>query len=188
MDCRRIGYSLLPGRTFDYILHLRPMEWPVVSAHMLAGFAVAAGLSSGSWNFGTLALSLICWVLLLNGGTLALNSHFDKDTGDIGYLLSPPAPPAGLGFFGAILMIAGFFPAQLVSREFAFVYGFCVVMSLLYSCPPVRLKAVAGMDLIINALGFGSLTFLAGSLARSSVVKVPTALIAAGFFFLFAGF
>jgi len=188
MGCRKIGYNLLPGRSFDYLLHLRPMEWPVVSAHMLTGFLVATGLSPGSWDLGSLALSLIAWVLLLNGGTLALNRHFDRDVGDIGYLQSPPAPPRYLGVFGATLMMAGAVPAYLVSREFLLVYGICVFMSFLYSCPPLRLKAVGGMDLIINALGFGSLTFLAGSLAYSSVLGTPILFFAGGFFLLFAGF
>jgi 1,4-dihydroxy-2-naphthoate octaprenyltransferase len=45
---------------------------------------------------------------------------------------------------------------------FALVYAACFAMSVLYSVPPFRWKAVAGLDLAINAIGFGALTALAG--------------------------
>jgi 4-hydroxybenzoate polyprenyltransferase len=185
---RRIGYDILPGRAFDYILHLRPLEWPVVAAHLLAGFLVAAGVSGNSVHAGSLVPAFFAWVLLLNAGTLALNSHFDKDDGDIGYLADPPEAPKYLGQVGGMLMLAGLVPAYLVSSKFAIAYAVCLLMSFVYSCPPFRLKAVAGADLIINAVGFGGLTFLAGSLAFSSVLNTESIILAFGFSFLFAGF
>ena len=41
-------------------------------------------------------LGLVLWVVCLNGGTLALNSAFDRDEGDIAYLRRPPLPPRHL--------------------------------------------------------------------------------------------
>src|SRR5690606_30442464 len=34
---RRLGFRLLPGDGFSYILHLRPREWPIMAAHTAVG-------------------------------------------------------------------------------------------------------------------------------------------------------
>ena len=44
MKARSAGYRLL-GRGFDYLLHLRPAEWPIMAVHFLTGSALAIGLS-----------------------------------------------------------------------------------------------------------------------------------------------
>jgi 4-hydroxybenzoate polyprenyltransferase len=59
-------------------------------------------------------------------------------------------------------MVAGQGIALAMPHGFAIAYAICFAMSLLYSVPPVRLKAVAGADWIINMIGFGALTPYAG--------------------------
>jgi 4-hydroxybenzoate polyprenyltransferase len=54
-------------------------------------------------------------------------------------------------------------------------------MSLLYSVPPVRLKAVAGADWLINMIGFGTLTPYAGW-ALSTLPLTPAGAWALGGF------
>lgn len=161
---RRIGYRLIPGDGFSYLLHMRPREWPIVAAHSLFGFLIAIPMDpavAGRWPAA--ALGVAVFVVLLNGGTLAINSAFDRDSGDIGYLDAPPPPPRHLFAFGALLMLAGLVVSVAwLPPAFALVYGACLVMSVLYSVPPFRWKAVAGLDLAINAAGFGVLTALAG--------------------------
>ena len=56
---RRIGYRLLPGDGFSYVLHLRPAEWPIMAAHTLLGSVLALGI--GSFFHG---LSLGSWLCL----------------------------------------------------------------------------------------------------------------------------
>jgi 4-hydroxybenzoate polyprenyltransferase len=161
---RRLGYRLLPGEGFSYLLHMRPREWPIMVAHTTLGFALAQGIDKtvhGS-RLCPLLAGLVVWVVLLNGGTLALNSAFDRDEGDIGYLDAPPAPPKHLALFGFSLMFVGQALALALPRGFAIAYAICFAMSLLYSVPPVRLKAVAGADWIVNMIGFGTLTPYAG--------------------------
>ena len=51
-----------------------------------------AGAADGR-RLGPALLGLALWVVCLNGGTLALNSAFDRDEGDIAYLRRPPPPP-----------------------------------------------------------------------------------------------
>ncbi|HEX6940681.1 MAG TPA: UbiA family prenyltransferase [Longimicrobiales bacterium] len=161
---RRLGYRLLPGDGFSYILHLRPREWPIMAAHTALGFLLAIGWDvqtlAASWRAGAAGLAL--WVLALNGGTLALNSAFDDDDGDIGYLDAPPKPPRHLAAVSIGLMAIGQLLALRLPPMFAAAYAVCFAMSILYSVPPFRWKAVAGADWVINMCGFGTLTPLAG--------------------------
>ena len=160
---RALGYRLL-GSRFDYLLHLRPAEWPIMAGHTLLGAVLALGvgrLLTGE-QLPAVLLGLVLWVVALNGGTLAINSAFDRDEGDIAYLRRPPVPPPGLFAFGLGLMLAGLGLSLLLPRTYTWLYLACLVMSVLYSVPPARLKAVAGADWLINLLGFGTLTPLAG--------------------------
>jgi 4-hydroxybenzoate polyprenyltransferase len=62
------------------------------------------------------------------------------------------------------------------------------MMSLLYSVPPIRAKARAGFDVLINAAGFGGLTVFAGWAALDRPLTPPIVAVALGFFFLFVAF
>jgi 4-hydroxybenzoate polyprenyltransferase len=55
-------------------------------------------------------------------------------------------------------MIAGLALTWHLPPTYRTLYIFCVMMSVVYSVPPLRLKSVAGMDWLINMLGFGTLT------------------------------
>lgn len=134
-----------------------------MAAHTALGFLLATGLGRGSADSaGVLVAALGIWVIALNGGTLALNSAFDRDAGDIGYLDAPPPAPRALAHVGLVSMLLGQAAAFLLPLGFAVAYAVCFALSVLYSVPPVRLKAVAGFDWAINMIGFGSLTPYAG--------------------------
>lgn len=160
---RQAGYRLL-GPRLDYLLHLRPAEWPVMAAHTIVGYLLAVGLDGAARGerLGSALLGLLLWVVCLNGGTLALNSAYDRDEGDIAYLRRPPPPPPHLAGFGLGLMAAGQGVAFLLPPAYRMVYAVCLILSTLYSVPPARLKAVAGLDWIINMWGFGTFTPYAG--------------------------
>ncbi len=185
---RRVGYRILPGDGFSYLLHLRPAEWPIMAAHTALGFILAVGLGplARGERLGTGLWALFIWVALLNGGTLALNSVFDRDQGDIGYLRAPPAPPRHLLAFSLGLLAAGQVLALTLPRGFALVYAACFAMSLAYSMPPLRFKAVAGVDWVINMWGFGTLTPFAGWAATGRPLDLVHALVLVGFCPLFA--
>lgn len=179
---RTLGYRVL-GPAFDYLLHLRPAEWPVMAAHTALG-AVLAGAGD---VLGLAVLGVTLWVVCLNGGTLAINSAFDRDEGDIAYLRSPPPPPRHLFAFGMGLMLAGGLAAAvLLPRAYTLVYAVCMAMSVAYSVPPLRLKAVAFADWAINMVGFGTLTPLAGWAATGRELTLPMALVFLAFCPLFA--
>lgn len=184
---RRAGYRFL-GPRFDYVLHTRPAEWPIMAAHTVLGYLLAVGLAGAvaGDSLGAAALGLTLWVVFLNGGTLAINSAFDKDEGDIGYLRQPPPVPANLFGFGMALLVAGGALSLLLPPGFTAAYAACFVMSVLYSVPPFRFKAVAGVDWVINMVGFGALTPYAGWALTGRPIDRPALLVFAGFAPLFA--
>lgn len=184
---RAAGYRVM-GRGFDYLLHLRPAEWPIMAAHTALGALLALG-SAGAWNsapVSSIALGLFLWVICLNGGTLAINSAWDHDEGDIAYLRRPPSPPRRLFLFGLGLMLAGQTLALLVPAPFALVYGICLVLSVLYSVPPWRLKSTPGADWLINMWGFGTLTPWAGWASTGVSLDATHAIVLIAFCPLFA--
>jgi 4-hydroxybenzoate polyprenyltransferase len=186
MSARGLGYRLL-GRGFDYLLHLRPAEWPIMAVHLLTGSALAIGLAGilegeGGW---ALWAGAAAFVVGINGGTLALNSAFDRDEGDVAYLRRPPPPPRGLALFGLTLMAAALLVALTLPARFLLASAICAVLSVAYSVPPLRLKAVAGFDWVINMAGFGFLTPYAGWALTGREVAGPGLVVLIAFAFLF---
>jgi len=184
---RETGYRLL-GRRLDYVLHLRPAEWPIMAAHTALGYLLAVGLdgAAAGERLGPALLGLLLWVACLNGGTLALNSAFDRDEGDVAYLRNPPPPPRRLAAFSLGLMGVGQVVALALPPLFGALYALCFVLSVLYSVPPFRLKAVAGADWLINMAGFGTLTPLAGWATTGRAPDPVAVLVLLGFCPLFA--
>jgi len=186
---RRWGYRFLPGDLYSYILHMRPAEWPIMAGHTLLGYVLAEGVQGalGGQQLGTALLALVIWVVFLNGGTLAINSVFDKDEGDIGYLNAPPALPRRLLHFSLVLLFGGQALAFLLPLGFRIAYAICFVLSILYSVPPFRFKAVAGVDWVINMWGFGTLTPYAAWAATGRPLDLGHGLVLLAFCPLFAG-
>jgi 4-hydroxybenzoate polyprenyltransferase len=186
---RRWGYRLLPGDLFSYVLHLRPAEWPIMAGHTILGYVLAVGLQGAGRGERFLPAlgAVLLWVIFLNGGTLAINSVFDKDEGDIGYLNTPPPLPPHLLAFSIALLAGGQLLAFALPLVFRIDYAICFALSILYSVPPFRFKAVAGVDWLINMWGFGTLTPLAGWAATGRPLDTGHALVLLGFCPLFAG-
>lgn len=184
---RRIGYALLPGNSFSYLLHLRPREWPIMIAHTSIGFVIAMGLRAtvSGERLGAYLTALVAWVGCLNAGTLALNSAYDHDEGDIGYLDAPPPVPPRLALVSITLMALGQVLALTLPLGFGLAYAACFAMSVAYSVPPIRLKAVAGADWVINVIGVGVLTPYAGWAASGMPLRAEGTWILVGFGLLF---
>jgi len=179
----RATLERLAGPTVSpYLLHLRPLEWPIMTGHFLLGALLATGAHT-PWK--PALLGWFVFVVLLNGGTLAINSAFDQDEGDIGYLRQPPKPPPYLLHVSSAMLALSLALGFLLPPVFAWSNAACVVMAVLYSVPPVRLKARAGWDLVINCLGFGLLTPLAGWGLTGRPVSPGLLSTVIGFAFLF---
>lgn len=162
---RRVGYAVFPGDTFSYIVLTRPGQWPAILVQMLVGAALGATLGQGplgNWLDAHVAEGAIVWASAGFGGTLALNSAFDHDIGDIGGLRLPPAAPRHLAQFGLALISVGGVAMAFLSDAALALYALCAMLSILYSVPPIRLKRIPGIDLVVNVVGFGFATPLAG--------------------------
>ena len=186
---RRWGYRLLPGELFSYLLHMRPAEWPIMAGHTALGYVLAVGFGgvARGERLGQAVSGLVIWVVLLNGGTLAINSVFDRDEGDIGYLIAPPRLPRYLLAFSVALLAGGQLAALTLPPAFQIDYAICFALSILYSVPPFRFKAVAGVDWLINMLGFGTLTPFAAWAATGRPLDFGHGLVLLAFCPLFAG-
>jgi len=205
---RKVGRSLF-GQNFDYVLFTRPQQWPILTAQFAVGIVCAPEFHQlvmmravrklimpgpGLWMQGAL-VAWLAWVVCLNGGTLAYNSAFDRDTKDIAYLKSPPEPPSHLATASLILMAIGVILAAVVDGRFAFLVAGCVLLSILYSRPRPRLKSVPGADILVNMVGYGCGTTMAGLLVGQALVYAGPAppdisgwLLTAGFGLLFGSF
>lgn len=182
---RAAGYRLL-GPRLDYLLHLRPAEWPIVSVHFLTGTALAVGIGPAiRFEPPGLLVALLAWVIGLNGGTLAWNSAFDADDSDVAYLRAPPAPPRYLAPFALGLMAIGLAASLTLPPAFLAAYAVCFGLSIVYSAPPVRAKGIPGVDWAINLLGFGLLTPFAGLAATGRLPSRTEWLVLAAFSALF---
>ena len=188
MKTRKFLSRVLPPGWLPYLLHLRPRAWPIVAAHMSVGFLLANGFDFTAEAARRWIVAALAWAVLGNGGTLALNSVFDKDEGDIGYLDDPPPPPLHLLPFSLAFLLLGWPLAATLGWRFLAAYTICSTLSLLYSVPPLRVKARAGFDVLINSTGYGALTLYAGWAAMDRPLEPPIVSVVAGFFFLFAGF
>jgi 4-hydroxybenzoate polyprenyltransferase len=205
---RRLGRRLL-GPSFDHLLFLRPRQWPILTAQLAVGLLAAPALhdaivsrrappesaAAATMRPDVLLWAWLAWVLCLNGGTLAFNSAHDRDVDDIAYLRAPPPPPPRLAAYSLGLMTAGLVPALLVSPRFAAIAAACVLLSVAYSHPATRWKGVPGLDLAVNAVGYGAGTTLAGLLAGRVAAGRPDAwpdgpgwLLTGGFALLFGSF
>ncbi len=156
-------------------LLMRPAQWPILTAQLAVGLVLAAGPGGPYGNHGlSLVTAWLAWVVMLNGGTLAFNSFYDRDTGPVAYLPHPPAPPPWLGTAAVGWMLAGVVLGMLtVSVAFGAVTGGCVALSWLYSHPAARWKSRPGLDLLVNILGYGAGTTAAGILAGLAASSLP---------------
>lgn len=180
------------ARSAAALQHMRPRSWPVVAGHFLAGAAAAASpeilLERAPW----ILAAAVIWSVGLNGGTLALNSAVDRDEGDVGYLDGPPPVPRGLAVFGVSIMVAALALSLVTARAgylgeiFPLLLGGSLILSILYSVPPVRLKARAGYDMMVNCAGYGGITFLAGAAATTRPLDAAVLWAGTGFAVLFA--
>lgn len=205
---RTLGRRIF-GRDFDYILFTRPRQWPILSVQFAVGILCAAEFHEtvmsnsvrrllmpgpGLWLQGAV-VSWLAWVVCLNGGTLAYNSAWDRDTEDVAYLNAPPVPPRHLASLSLLLMAMAVPLAAIIDFRFALLTAFCVLLSVLYSRPRPRLKGVPGLDLLINMVGYGAGTTLGGLLVGQALVygapAPPTTsgwFLILGFCFLFGSF
>ena len=143
-----------------YLLHLRPMEWPIMTAHFLLGRAAGGGAAASAPGRPARLVRVRRPAQRRHPGhqqrlrpgrrrhRLPAPAAQAAPAPRPGLLPDAPGRALGLGF--------------LLPPLFAWINAACVAMAVLYSVPPARLKSRAGWDMAINCIGFGLLTPLAG--------------------------
>ena len=99
------------------------------------------------------------------GGLTALNSYYDRDTGPVGGLWQPPAPPDKLFLFAWSVQLGGLLLLLAISPAAALFYGAILVLSLGYSHPRTRWKGNAWKSLATVTVGQGVFDCMAGACA-----------------------
>jgi hypothetical protein len=179
-----VGYRLL-GPRFDYVLPTRPAEWPIMAGHTALGYVLAVGITGAAMGE---SLAPPCSPRALGGvshrGTLAVNSAFDKDEGDIGCHASRPPVPANLFGFG----MAPWWRGCAVAPAAGCVYRgvrHLLRMSVLYSVLHSGSRRWRE-DWIINMVGFGAPHPARGWALTGRPIDRPALLVFAAFAPLFA--
>jgi len=122
---------------------------------MSMGLLLANGFHFTADVLSRWVLAALSWAVMGSGGTLALNSAFDKDEGDIAFLHDPPKPPRLLALFALGVMTIGLIIAFFISIRFVVAYLICFAMSIIYSVPPFRIKSRPGAERMIGSAATG---------------------------------
>jgi hypothetical protein len=178
------------------VVFSRPRQWPILTAQLAVGFLLAqpsgtdlAGLAAPG-AVAVAAGAWLAWVVLLNGGTLAYNSAWDRDTDAVAFLRQPPPPPPRLAAWALAVMAGGVAVGwAAVGAVFGILVAVCVALSVLYSHPGARWKSRPGLDLVVNMAGYGAGTtwagLLAGRAATGAAAGADEPWLIAGFGLLF---
>lgn len=169
----------------SFLAHLRPQAWPLLSAHLFMGTLLAKGWPPSR-------SSLVAWliaVVLLGGGAFALEGAYGPpEAEDEPQRRSPPfLTPLGFTLLGgSLLWSVAFIPLRPGGRYFFEIVMTCVLISVLHSVPPIRLRARPGWDLLLQGLGFGFFAPMAGWCATGRGLEPRLVDLCVGGFFLFA--
>jgi chlorophyll synthase len=169
--------STSPIKLLEYLFKLAlPQFWVVAVFPVYVGYILASRDLLPSLE---LILCLFIMGPLIMGSTLMLNEYSDRDIDRrnprkassplIRGLIEPRlALQASIA-----LMLSGIFLSLLLGLEFFLMVGACIILSIFYSLPPLKVKSKGGADLFINAGGLGILCPLAGYSIALPVESFP---------------
>lgn len=147
---------------FDYLFILRPLILIPVWNFLLIGAYLAAG--QGRFT-ADVAVGLIIYTMVM-GGVYILNQIMDIETDRLNkklYLLAEGLVTMRAAYIelallwgGAIVLALRFGPLFV-----AFIL-LSMVLGIMYSVPPVKLKGKPVLDTLANGLGYGTINFAVG--------------------------
>ncbi len=154
------------GQVLKYLWQLSLPEFWMVSI-----FPVYIGYVLGSKTMVPSVESVLGIIImgpLIMGSTLMLNEYYDREI-DLKNPRKAKSPlvrglvePENAFRAAVALMALGFMLGLVISPAFAVVVFAAILLSLAYSVPAIRFKALPGADLYVNAVGLGVLCPLAG--------------------------
>jgi 4-hydroxybenzoate polyprenyltransferase len=167
-------------RIFEYLKLYRVFIWLPSILIMLHGY-IACPVAPGNRDWQKFFTAFFA-LALMNGTNNALNCVFDKDTdrfkGTTLPILSLVSSRKIILFITATALLSTIM-FILVNIWFLVlgVIGLC--MGVLYSAPPLRIKARPYFDVVLNILGYGPVSYLMGC-ATASGEYINTASISIG--------
>ncbi len=127
----------------------------------------------------TFLVGLIAIGPLLGGATILFNDFFDRSK-DISSrrkkhlpLLKGLIKPGSIFRLSIVLFCLSFIFAIFVSIWFTLLVLICILLSIIYSSPPLRLKEKPGFDLLTNAIASGILCTMAGWVMIQPIGEFP---------------
>lgn len=163
-------------RTRAWVALARPRLLPAVLALVGLGFGWAhwnrALPLTGADRLGGV---LLAWTLL-HAGTLWLNAALDKDEGPV-LLGAPVQTPPGTVTAARVAFVAGL--AVVHDSPALLPMAGCVALAELYSHPKTAWKAHPWLGPLVNVLGYGLLTPLAGWAVVGAPVDLRSGLMSA---------
>ncbi|MDR7325268.1 MULTISPECIES: UbiA family prenyltransferase [Catenuloplanes] len=141
----------------------RPWFWPVSWVPAYLGLVLAAGelTPRDPWRAG---LTLLVLGPLIWGAVLAHNDLHDLPTDRLNPRKTGAGavPPRHLRAYAVIAALAALATAALIGPLFVLGVAGVLALGWAYSAPPLRLKARAGADVLVNALVVGVVAPLGG--------------------------
>ncbi|UCE38487.1 MAG: UbiA prenyltransferase family protein [Thermoplasmata archaeon] len=116
---------------------------------------------------------------LLGGATILYNDFFDRGIDKPSRrkkhlpLLKGMLKPRSIYRLSIALFSLAFLLALFISIWFALLVLACIILSIIYSSPPLRLKEHPGFDLLTNAIASGIICTMAGWIIIRPVLEFP---------------
>jgi len=147
---------------FDYFFLLRPLILIPSWNFLLIGAYLA---HSGERSVGRIILAVLLYTCVM-GGTYILNQLMDRDTDRLNkklFLLSEGYIPTHHAYIEmAILWTVGLILSAFFNITFFLFVLVSIILGVLYSLPPVKLKGKPLLDTLSNGVGYGMVNFAIG--------------------------
>jgi len=155
------GVSALGSLVRDLLILARPRLLPYVLVLPLVGYGWAHWDRALSARGGLALLGVLVAWSLLHSGTLWLNSAVDRDEGEVLFGRAIPVP-ASTASWGYLALSASVLVASAASWRAGLAAAICAVLAVVYSHPATLWKGHPVFGPLVNLVGYGLLSPLAG--------------------------
>jgi len=167
-------------KTFrHYFKQMAPLFWGVSILPYYMGWSLASNKIYPTSEVSVFFMGLIIIGPLVGGATILYNDFFDRSKDTISRrkkhlpLIEGMLKPRSIYRLSIALFAIAFFCSFLISLWFALLVSLCILLSIMYSSPPLRLKERPGLDLLTNAIGSGIICTLAGWVTVRPALEFP---------------
>ena len=157
-------------------VHARPKLWPFLWLLTLFGFGWAHWDRGLLMRGGSAYLGVLAAWTLLNVGTLWLNAALDRDEGEVLMGAHAPVPP-GLAAWGYAALVASVGAAALAHPLAGVCAALSAALSVAYSHPRIVWKGHPIGGPVVNVVGYGLLSPLAGWACVDVAMNLRTAVV-----------